>query len=184
MCCKRFEFYTRHESVVQRLTHFVRSAGLRVDNEVSITGWERPADLFVERWSQGESLALDVTITYPLAPGLGLCRQSARKALAQKERRKAQKYAHLLEGHAPSFSTFALSTFGDASGQARDFLEDLVHFYASHQHLPKAECHSQLLQQVQVGLMQEVGKRLLASVAAVDDHPPAEFRGWTPMVTV
>ena len=83
MCCKRFEFYTRHESVVQRLTHFVRSAGLRVDNEVSITGWERPADLFVERWSQGEPPALDVTITRSL-----LDLVSAFKPHAKRSRRR------------------------------------------------------------------------------------------------
>ena len=67
LCCNKAEFYTRHQVIVKCLT----AAGLRVANEVQIDGRERPADIFVDRWITSDPAAVDVTVTHPLAPGLG-----------------------------------------------------------------------------------------------------------------
>ena len=43
-----------------------------VANELHIEGRERPADRFVNRWTAADPAAVDVAVTHPLAPSLGL----------------------------------------------------------------------------------------------------------------
>ena len=68
LTCKKVEFYTRHKAVVDVLTRFVMAAKLKVENEVTIGGQKRPADLLVDRWTRGAPMAVDPTVTQPLAP--------------------------------------------------------------------------------------------------------------------
>ena len=68
LCCKQYEFHSRHTAVVDTLTHFIRAAGQRVANKVGVAGREHPADLFLERWCEGRAAAVDVTVIPPLAP--------------------------------------------------------------------------------------------------------------------
>ena len=71
LCCNKAEFYSRHEAVVKILTAFLAAAGLRVANEVQVDGRQRPADIFVDRWTTADPAAIDVTVTHALAPSLG-----------------------------------------------------------------------------------------------------------------
>jgi len=84
MCCRRVEFHSRHHAVVSALSHAMESAGLRVTNEVTVTGKKRPADIFISQRSDNGPLAIDVTVTHPLAPSLGLSFSAARSALCQR----------------------------------------------------------------------------------------------------
>ena len=72
LCCNKAEFYSRHQAIVRCLTAFVAAAGVRATNEVQIEGRERPADIFLDRWTTTDPVAVDVTVTHPLAPSLGL----------------------------------------------------------------------------------------------------------------
>lgn len=81
MCCRRVEFHSRHHAVVSALSHAMESAGLRVTNEVTVTGKKRPADIFISQWSDNGP---DVTVTHPLDPSLGLSFSAARSALCQR----------------------------------------------------------------------------------------------------
>ena len=49
-----------------------------MQNNVGVGGRERPADIYVTRWTDNEPVAVDVTITHPLAPHLGVNQQQAR----------------------------------------------------------------------------------------------------------
>ena len=111
LCCNKAEFYTRHQAVVHCLTAFLAAAGLRVANEVQVEGRERPADIFVDRWSTADPAAIDVTVTHPLAPSLGLNIRSAKSVAAAKEKQKVAKYAHLIRDKRLNFPA-AFTTFG------------------------------------------------------------------------
>ena len=67
-CCNKVEFYTRHQVIVKCLTAFVAASGIRTTNEVQVGGRERPADIFLDRWTTTEPAAVDVTVTHLLAP--------------------------------------------------------------------------------------------------------------------
>ena len=96
LCCHKAEFYTRHQAIVKCLTAFVAAAGLRVANEVQIDGRERPADIFVNHWTTTDPVAVDVTVSHPLAPSLGLNLRMAKELAAAKEQQKIAKYARLI----------------------------------------------------------------------------------------
>ena len=98
LCCNNEEFYSRHQVVVKCLTTFVAAAGVRATNEVQVEKRERPADIFLDRWTTAEPVAVDITVTHPLAPSLGLSVRQAKEAAATKERQKIAKYAHLITG--------------------------------------------------------------------------------------
>ena len=49
------------------LTTFVAAAGIPLSNEVHFDGRERPADVFIDRWTTPDPEAVDVTVTHPLA---------------------------------------------------------------------------------------------------------------------
>ena len=66
----------------------MRAAGFQVENEVSISGKLREADVFVSRWTNNEPVAIDITVTHPLAPSLGIDAQAAREILINKEKQK------------------------------------------------------------------------------------------------
>ena len=85
LCCNKAEFYTRHQVIVKCLTAFVAAAGLRVANEVQIDGRERPTDIFVHRMSTADPAEVDITVTHPLAPSLGLNLRMAKDAVAAKK---------------------------------------------------------------------------------------------------
>ena len=109
LCCKKYQFHSRHQAIVGTLTHFLRSSGLTVQNEVKIGERERPADVFLNRWTAAEPAAVDVTVTHPLAPSYGLSVQAASKALKEKESRKIAKYAHIFDAVQVTFVPMAFS---------------------------------------------------------------------------
>ena len=169
LCCNKAEFYTRHQVIVQCLTAFVAAAGLRVANEVQIDGRERPADIFVDRWTTPDPAAVDVTVTHPLAPGLGLNLRLAKEAAADKEKQKTTKYARLITEKKLHFIPVATTTFGAMGPQATQFIDDAADFYSAKCAVDRGLCRKQLVERVQVALLQEVGKRLLAGIQADED---------------
>ena len=119
LCCNKAEFYTRHQVIVKCLTTFVAAAGVRATNEVQIEGRERPADIFLDRWTTAEPVAVDVTVTHPLAPSLGLnARQAKDAAAAARERQKISKYAHWIRDKQLNFIPVGVTTFGALGPQA------------------------------------------------------------------
>ena len=115
LCCNKAEFYTRHQVIVKCLTAFVAAAGVRATNEVQIEGRERPADIFLDRWTSPDPVAVAVTVTHPLAPSLGLSVRQAKEAAATKERQKISKYAHLIRDKHLNFIPVGITTFPQAT---------------------------------------------------------------------
>jgi len=115
MCCSKYQFTTRHDAVTAWLTNTLRQCHMRVENEVAVEGKKRPADVLITRWSNGGPLAIDVTVTHPLAPGLGLNAQASKDVLLQKERNKIKKNLPICQRAHLSFVPFPLTTFGELS---------------------------------------------------------------------
>ena len=74
------------------------------------------------RWTDNEPVAVDVTVMHSLAPHLGVNLTLARAALRANERQKLVKYAQLLQNANLSFVPFPITTFGELSPQASDFV--------------------------------------------------------------
>ena len=162
LCCNKAEFYTRHQVLVKCLTAFVAAAGLRVANEVQIDGRQRPADIFVDRWTTADPAAIDVTVSHPLAPSLGLNVRSAKELANTKEKQKIAKYAHLIAEKQLHFIPVAITTLGALGPQATQFVDDAADFYTAKCAVDRGLCRKQLVERVQVALLHEIGKRLLA----------------------
>ena len=96
------------------LTTFVAAAGIPLSNEVHFDGRERPADVFIDRWTTPDPEAVDVTVTHPPA-GRPLFNEGERGGGAPRQ-------THL--------------------------------------------CQKQLVEKVQVALLHEAGRRLLAGIQA------------------
>ena len=177
LCCNKAEFYSRHQAVVKCLTTFLAAAGLRVANEVQVEGRERPADIFVDRWSTADPAAIDVTVTHPLAPSMGLNIRSAKAVAAAKEKQKVAKYAHLIRDKRLNFIPAAFTTFGALGPEATQLIEDAAGFYSAKNAVDRGVCRTQLVQRVQVALLHEVGKRLLAGIQAEEDDDAVSTTG-------
>lgn len=165
LTCKKVEFYTRHKAVVDLLTRFVKAAKLKVENEVTIAQQKRPADLLIDRWTRGAPVAVDPTITHPLAPGLGLSLEGAMKAVESKAQRKIAKYAPVVSTRRLEFVPFVLSTFGELGSEALNFVDEAAAFYAGAQQTAQCEAAAQLRQRLSVVVAQQVGERLLGATA-------------------
>ena len=131
LCCRKTEFYTRHLTVVEFLTKYIRAAGVKVDNEVQIGGRQRPADLFLTRWTGERTLAGDVVVPHPLAPSLGLGSAAAAAAVRSKAARKIAKFAQFVTTHNLEFAPLAFSTFGEQCEKSSEFTAQAVNFYCA-----------------------------------------------------
>ena len=74
--------------------------------EVSVGGRERPANILVDRWTRGSPVAVDPTVTHPIAPGQGLSLEAATKAVVTKAQSKIAKYSDLDSTHKLEFVPF------------------------------------------------------------------------------
>ena len=63
--CKRNNFHTRHQLVVDALASVLTSADLPLDMEVAINWKEGPADIPASRLKGSSPLAIDVTVVHP-----------------------------------------------------------------------------------------------------------------------
>ena len=162
LCCNKAEFCTRHQVLVKCLTAFAAAAGLHVANEVQIDGRQRPADIFVDRWTTADPAAIDVTVSHPLAPSLWLNVRSAKELANTKEKQKIAKYAHLIAEKQLHFIPVAITTLGALGPQATQFVDDAADFYTAKCAVDRGLCRKQLVERVQVALLHEIGKRLLA----------------------
>ena len=109
---------------------------------------------------------MDVTVTHQLAPSLGLNLRMAKDAVSAKERQKLAKYARLIAEKKLHFIPLAITTFGAFGPQATQFMDDPADFYSAKCAADRGLCRKQLVERVQVALLHEVGKRLLAGIQA------------------
>ena len=142
-------------------------------NEVQVEGRERPADIFVDRWSTADPAAIDVTVTHPLAPSMGLNIRSAKAVADAKEKQKVAKYAHLIRDKRLNFIPAAFTTFGALGPESTHLINDAADVYSAKNAADRGVCRMQHVQIVQVALLHEVGKRLLACIQAGEEEDDA-----------
>ena len=83
-----------------------------------------------------------------------------------KEQLKTKKYSHLIREKHLQFIPAAFTTFGALGPEATGFIDSAADFYSAKLAVDRGVCRMQLLQRVQVALLQEVGKWLLAGIQA------------------
>ena len=79
---------------------------------------------------------------------------------------KAGKVCGKYEGKRLHFITIAITTFGAFGPQATQFIDDAADLYSAKCAADRGLCRKQLVERVQVALLHEVGKRLLAGIQA------------------
>ena len=134
-----------------------------------LTKWVWPAGSARQTsfWSAGTTAGPPPS-TSPLhiAPSLGLSAPGTRNALKNKEANKIAKFRHIFADNTLDFVPLALTTFGDVAPEAAKFLDKAAEVHSQHNNEPHERCRHQLLQNLQVSVLTEVGKRLLAAGAA------------------
>ena len=79
------------------------------------------------------------------------------------------KYARLIAEKQLHFIPVAITTFGALGPQATQFVDEAADFYSAKSAIDRGLCQ-QLLERLQVALLQEVGKRLLAGIQATAEE--------------
>ena len=120
-------------------THFVRVAKIKVENEITVGDSKKPTHLLARTWTRGSPLAVDVAVTHPPAPSLGLSLEAAKKAVERKAQRKIQKYSELVAVHRIGFTPAALSTCGKLGEDAGRFPDEAAYVYSGAQQVPRGE---------------------------------------------
>ena len=90
----------------------------------------------------------------------------AKDAVAAKERQKLAKYACLLAEKKLHFIPVAITTSGALGPQVTQFIDDAADFNSANCAADRGLCRNYLVERVQVGLLHEVGKRVLAGIQA------------------
>ena len=79
------------------------------------------------------------------------------------------KYARLNAEKQLHFIPVVITTFGALGPQATQFVDEAADFYSAKSAIDRGLCQ-QLLERLQVALLQEVGKRLLAGIQATAEE--------------
>ena len=116
-----------------------------------------------------DPVADDVTVTHPLAPGLGFNLRLAKEAAADKEKQKTTKYARLSTEKISSTSSRLRRRLLALGPQATQFTDNAADFHSTKCAVDRGLCRKQLVERVQVALLQKIGKRLLAGIQADED---------------
>ena len=114
-------------------------------NEVQIDGREWPADIFVDRWTTPDPAAVDVTVTQPLAPSLGLNTRTSKENAAAKQKQKLAKYALLIAATQLHFIPVPITAFGTL-GPATQFIDDAADFYSAKCAVDRGLCRKPLVE--------------------------------------
>ena len=69
VCCRKSDFWARHQTVADALARVCSSSGLRAEREVGVEGRERPADLLVRGLALSRMLLTLWSPTLFLNPG-------------------------------------------------------------------------------------------------------------------
>ena len=113
--CKRNNFHTRHQPVVDALARVLTSADIPLEREGAINGKERPADILARRLKGSAPLAIEVTVIHPF-PQTSDTTQHARVSSA--ELANHIHYDERCRSRGFSFNACGFSTFGGAAPDA------------------------------------------------------------------
>ena len=133
LCCQQNGIVRRHNAIVDQLARVTKAAGLpyTVDRAIDVDHRQRPGDLILPRWQGVSPLYIDVTITHPLALSNNWANiRSGREELLRSEEAKRCKYINILPLQ-DQLVVFGMTTFGQLSVGAENFLHDLAAIYTS-----------------------------------------------------
>jgi len=167
LCCQQNGIVKRHNAIVDHLARVTKAAGLpyTVDRAIDVDHRQRPGDLILPRWQGVSPLYIDVTITHPLALSNNWASiRSGGEELLRSEDAKRSKYINILPQQ-DQLVVFGMTTFGQLSEGAENFLHDLAAMYSSA--APTAEEAEEDLeyiqQQLQLCLQRQIARMLLTA---------------------
>ena len=142
VCCKKTEFHSRQQAVVERFMQYFCAAGIKVEKMFKLAPCIHPCD---EVGCSGD------TPTY----SLGLSSTAAATVVWNRAARKKAKYAQLVATHNLDFVFLPLSTFGELVEDCLEFVSQALSFYCAKHNLPGVEEEAQIRQQLSVPLTRQ-----------------------------
>ena len=113
--CKRNNFHTRHQLVVDALASVPTSADIPLEMDVAINGKERPADILARRLKGSAPLAIYITVVHPFTQTSDTTQHDR---VSSAELAKHGQYDQLCRASGFSFNACGFSTFGGAAPDA------------------------------------------------------------------
>ena len=126
--CRLGGAWDRHNKVGSTIASIATSAGLNVQREVQIHGKQRPADLLLTNFVNGQDVAVDLTVIHSVLPSRPW--EPHKLAVDQAEATKTAKYQECCTTAGVHFFPLGMDAFGAFGTQGSDLLGKLFHKYA------------------------------------------------------
>jgi hypothetical protein len=139
--------------------------------EVVAHSMKRPADILLIRWDHGRDIAVDFTVTNPLAADCyPLSLEGAKRHLANAERDKLVKEGPMCAAVRWGFSPVALSPWGMLGPSGKELLRDVTKRIVGDLPLEAHAGRAQELRQcLSLALMREVARQLSLRCSVLDE---------------
>lgn len=150
--CRKGTLHGRHNAIVSTLQHLAQQGALAPQKEPPylINNSEaRPADVYIPVWTGGQPVAIDVSVTSPLADSYILkASKEVGAAASIRADVKRGKYSAVCAEHGMQFTPFVLETFGGFDKDAIEIISKLSRAIASRCSLAPGEVKMRALHKI------------------------------------
>ena len=133
--CRKGTLHGRHNDIVSTLHHLAQQGAFAPQKEppnLLNNSEMRPADVYIPVWTGGQPLAIDVSVTSPLAESyIRKASEEIGAAASIRAELKRDKYTDICAEHGMQFAPFILETFGGIDKDAVDIICKLSRAIAS-----------------------------------------------------
>jgi len=150
--CRKGTLHGRHNAIVSTLHHLAQQGAFAPQKEPPylINNSEaRPADVYIPVWTGGQPVAIDVSVTSPLADSYILkASKDIGAAASIRADMKREKYSAICTEHGMQFTPFVLETFGGFDKDAIEIISKLSRAIASRCSLAPGEIKMRSLHKI------------------------------------
>ena len=159
LCCVKSGYVRRHYTICDEMRYLLTAAGLRCSSEIYVDQQRSlRIDLLVDRFYQGQSLALDVHITHALSHRIGTA------ALVEAEQQKSEKYERACQLLGWSFSPIVLDTFGNLGPKSLKTVQRIISLAVGEDDFEHSVEAMYYLQRLSLSLQRAVCRQLILSL--------------------
>jgi len=160
--------YGRHHAIQECLLSLCRSAGVPAKREILIdNSGQRPADVFLPNFSQGQPVAADVTVSHPSqAPpnpsdGAAPTLSASERAALVKSDLKNRKYKTQCDARGVAFMPVVVCSFGGWLPEGEELVHELANRSASRSGRDVATTKAQFWERLSIALWRGNARQLL-----------------------